>query len=144
MIGDVFGVSRMTVHRRILRVSAVLKRAICRYVHLDNDQQTDQTKRTFFSFAHFPGAVGCIDCTHIRIQAPSVTEGEFVNRKGYHSINVQLICDADLKIINSVIKLPGSVHDARILRQSAVYQAFEEEQAPLAGHLLGDSSYMLR
>ena len=48
VIGDVFGVSRMTVHRCIVRVSAVLKRAICQYVHFDNDQQTDQTKRIFF------------------------------------------------------------------------------------------------
>ena len=139
-----FGVSRMTVHRCIMRVSAVLKRAMCQYVHFDNDKKTDQTKRKFFSVAHFPGVIGCIDCTQIRIQAPSVNEGEFVNRKGYHSINIQLICDADLKVINAVIKWPGSVHDARILRQSAVYQAFEEEQAPLAGHLLGDSGYMLR
>ena len=30
VIGDVFGVSRMTMHRCILRVSAALKRAICR------------------------------------------------------------------------------------------------------------------
>ena len=123
----------MTMHRCILRVSAALKRAICRYVHFDNDQQTDQTKRKIFVVAQFPVVIGCIDCTYIRIHAPSVNEGEIVNRKGYHSINVQLICDADLEILNTVIKWPGSVHDARILRQSAVYQAFEE-QAPLAGH----------
>ena len=104
VIGDVFGVSRMTVHRCIVRVSAVLKRAICRYVHFDNDQETDQTKRNCFAVAQFPGVIGCIDCTHIRIQAPSVNEGEFVNRQAYHSINVQLICDADLKILNAVIK----------------------------------------
>ena len=44
-----------------------------------------------------------------------------------------MICDADLQTINTVIKWPGSVHGARILPQSAVYQAFEE-QAPLAGY----------
>lgn len=41
-------------------------------------------------------AVGCIDCTHIAIVPPK-TEDEiypelaYVNRKGYHSINVQLV-----------------------------------------------------
>ena len=139
-----FGVSRMTVHRCIMRVSAVLKRPCVNMFILTMTKKLIKQSETIFSVAHFPGVIGCIDCTHIRIQAPSVNEGEFVNRKGYHSINIQLICDADLKVIDAVIKWPGSVHDARILRQSAVYQAFEEEQAPLAGHLLGDSGYMLR
>jgi len=35
-----------------------------------------------------------IDCTHVRIHAPPGDyEYTFVNRKGYHSINVQGVCD---------------------------------------------------
>ena len=36
---------------------------------------------------------GCIDGTHIRIQAPSEDEKSYVNRKKYHSINVMAVCD---------------------------------------------------
>jgi hypothetical protein len=43
----------------------------------------------------FPGIIGCVDCTHGNV-APTENEEDFVNHKGYHSINVQLICDADL------------------------------------------------
>lgn len=44
----------------------------------------------------FPGVVGCIDCTHIAIVPPNnqnveIPEYIYVNRKGYHSLNVQLV-----------------------------------------------------
>ena len=37
--------------------------------------------------------IGCVDGSHIRIQGPSDNENDFVNRKGYHSVNVQGVCD---------------------------------------------------
>lgn len=37
-----------------------------------------------------PGVIGCIDGTHIKITAPSNQEWAYVNRKGVHSINVQV------------------------------------------------------
>lgn len=44
----------------------------------------------------FPGAIGCIDCTHVAIISPpkndeNYPEHIYINRKGYHSINVQLV-----------------------------------------------------
>lgn len=39
----------------------------------------------------FPNVVGCVDGTHIKIKAPNVNEGEYVNRTGFHSLNVQVI-----------------------------------------------------
>ncbi|KAG2466220.1 HARB1 nuclease, partial [Polypterus senegalus] len=38
----------------------------------------------------FPNVIGAIDCTHVRIKAPAgPTEPDYINRKSYHSINVQ-------------------------------------------------------
>jgi len=54
------------------------------------------------------------------------------------------MCDADLCITNCVAKWPGSVHDARILRESPIFSAFESIQKPVSGLILGDSGYMLR
>lgn len=50
----------------------------------------------FYDNHRFPGVIGCIDCTHIAIFPPQVhdavnPEHLYVNRKGYHSINVQLV-----------------------------------------------------
>lgn len=44
----------------------------------------------FQNIAGLRGVVGAIDGTHIRISRPHVNEEVYVNRKGYHSINVQV------------------------------------------------------
>lgn len=50
----------------------------------------------FYGEYGFPGVCGCVDGTHIAIVAPKTNddlypEHIYVNRKGYHSLNVQLV-----------------------------------------------------
>lgn len=45
----------------------------------------------FYEKFNFRGAIGVIDCTHVAIIAPDENEHVYVNRKNYHSINVQLV-----------------------------------------------------
>ena len=49
-------------------------------------------KNKFYIHRGFPGIVGCVDRTHVRLQAPTQNENNYVNRKGFHSINVQAVC----------------------------------------------------
>lgn len=42
-------------------------------------------------FLGFPKVLGCVDGTQIRISTPSANEADFVNRKGFHSLNVQVL-----------------------------------------------------
>ena len=44
-----------------------------------------------FYFSEFPNVIGSVDCTHVKIQGPTNNEQDYVNRKGYHSINVQVV-----------------------------------------------------
>ena len=68
----------------------------------------------------FPNVIGCVDGTHIRLhRVPKETENDFVNRKRYHSINVQFIADHTYKFIEVVAEWPGSTHDSFIFSQSA-------------------------
>ncbi len=48
-----------------------------------------------------------------------------MNRKRYHNINVQVVFDANYRILDILAKWPGSVHDARILNGSGVAVLFE-------------------
>ncbi|XP_025091606.1 putative nuclease HARBI1 [Pomacea canaliculata] len=107
-------------------------------------KEADRQKSKFYNIGGFPNVVGCLDATHIRIQAPRNNEHEYLNRKNYHSLNVQFICNADMLFIDVVAKWPGSVHDARILRQSRFFSAFEASPRPVDGTMLADSAYMMR
>lgn len=101
----------------------------------------------FICRPRFPNVIGCIDGTHVRIVAPSTDENAYVNRKGFHSINVQAVCDHDGRFTNINASWPGSVHDAHIFRTSQVRTYMEEgDQARGFEHgvLLGDSGYACR
>ena len=54
----------------------------------------------------FPNVIGAIDCTHVAIRAPSENEFAFINRKHFHYLNVQLICDADMLLTSVVARWP--------------------------------------
>ena len=57
-------------------------------------QEADRQKVKFTRLvgSGFPNVVDCIDGTHVRFQGPTMDEHEYVNRKNYHSINVQVMC----------------------------------------------------
>ncbi|CAM4671930.1 unnamed protein product [Leuciscus chuanchicus] len=108
-----------------------MPRNCLRFIHI---------KEEFYKIAAFPNVIGTVDCTHIRIQRPSgAHEGDYVNRKSFHSVNVQMICDADCLITNLEAKWPGSVHDSRIFRASRIYQRLSLGE--FSGVLLGDKGY---
>ena len=69
----------------------------------------------------FPACAGAIDGTHIPIQTPLENHTDYVNRKSYHSILMQVVVDARYLFRDVVIGWPGSVHDARVLSNSELY-----------------------
>ncbi|KAH1003391.1 hypothetical protein HUJ04_003328, partial [Dendroctonus ponderosae] len=67
--------------------------------------------------------IGLADCTHVAIAAPTGNEYPehiYVNRKHYHSINVQLICNEKLEIMNVDGRFQGSCHYMHIWKQNRV------------------------
>ena len=64
------------------------------------------------------------------------------NRKGWFSLNVQAVCDANRCFTNVVSRWPGSTHDSRIFDNSVLRD--ELEQGKYDGVLLGDAGYALR
>uniref|UniRef100_A0A671Y2E2 Putative nuclease HARBI1 n=1 Tax=Sparus aurata TaxID=8175 RepID=A0A671Y2E2_SPAAU len=90
-------------------VLAAIKSLSRKYIRFPyNDAQQSVIKRQFYEIAGFPNVVGVIDCTHVRLKAPSMNDYAFINRKNYHSINVQVICDAKLSLLNVVASCVGA------------------------------------
>ncbi|XP_029905533.1 putative nuclease HARBI1 [Myripristis murdjan] len=126
-VGDAERLSKATVCREIRRVYLALKNYLNSFVTFPGHLEAQKIKEAFYSIAGFPNAIGAIDCTHVRIQAPSgPVEADYVNRKSFHSLNVQMICDASCLISNIEAKWPGSVHDSRIFRASSLSQRFAQ------------------
>ena len=71
-------------------------------------------KADFFEIANFSNVIGLVGGAQIPIKAPSTDEHLYVCRKGYHSLSVQIICNARLEITAIVSKWPGSRHAAFI------------------------------
>ena len=111
--------------------------------------------------------IGLIDGTHIRIRAPENEPEAYINRKKFHSLNVQvelkkcfslneptlllltlifydiffkLVCDDKLLFTDVVAGWPGSVHDSRVLRNSVLWNT-SAHKFPGDTHLLGDGGY---
>uniref|UniRef100_A0AAZ1XDW7 Putative nuclease HARBI1 n=1 Tax=Oreochromis aureus TaxID=47969 RepID=A0AAZ1XDW7_OREAU len=141
---DDLGLSQSSISRVIRQTLTALSQPniVTQFVSFPLDARTLHThKRAFMDIAGFPGVVGVIDGTHVRIIAPSEDEAVFVNKRNFHSINVQIVFNAACKILDIVAKWPGSTHDARMLSESGIRQLFERRYVPANCHLLGDSGY---
>ena len=104
-IGDSLNVSQSSASRIIdVTTKAILRRLSHKVAFPVEDRVIHRIQRGFYEKFHFPGVVGCIDGTHIRILSPSNFEDAYVNRKGYHSLNIQAIVDDKSTFINVVAR----------------------------------------
>ena len=74
--------------------------------------QMPDIKSSFEEEGGFPGIIGVVDGTHIRIRAPEHEPEAYINRKKFQSINVQLVCD-DNMVFTHVF-----AGDSRVMRNS--------------------------
>nr|CAI5829983.1 unnamed protein product [Callosobruchus analis] len=87
-------VSQSVVSKVITEVSDSLNLTdiMNQYIHMPRSiEECQAMRRRFFQTQSFPGVLGCIDCKHVAGDDPVYPEVAYVNRKGYHSINVQLV-----------------------------------------------------
>ena len=122
VIASPVGISQPSLSQIFTQVLDALLRRTGQYIHFPTTiAQITDIKQDLFQIANFPNVIGAIDCTHIQTLPPSIHKHIYRNRKHTYSMNVQVICDANMTITNVVAKYPGSVHDSFIFRNSAIY-----------------------
>ncbi|CAH0731066.1 unnamed protein product, partial [Brenthis ino] len=138
---DLHGVSQPFISKICKNIAETIARKSHTFIKMPATlREQEEPMQKFRRVANFPIVIGAIDCTHIKIKKPSEDGGQlYINRKGFASINVQVVCDADLKIMDIVTRWRRSVHDSRIFRESRLKQRFEA--GAFSGILLGDSGY---
>ena len=80
---------------------------------------------------NFEHAVGAIDGKHIRITAPSHSGSYFFNYKGYHSVLLLGVVDADYKFIYASVGANGATCDAQVFFYSNLYRALSRNELSL-------------
>ena len=97
-----------------------------------------------------PQTVGAIDGTHLEINSPTGNSKiDYFSRKQRYSISTQAVVGVNLKFLDIATSYPGSIHDVRILRDSALYIQAERNillTEPTDGYkirplLIGDRAY---
>lgn len=146
-VGDDFNtcMSQPTFSRALSEVCLALETIAPQWIKFPlTDAEKQLKKEEFMAKFEFPGVIGCIDGTHVAIVPPQNDEHIYFNRKNYHSKNVQIICDANLLILNVKSNYGGSSHDSFIWRNSNVrvhMQQIYYQQGEHNSWLLGDSGY---
>lgn len=142
-IADRFGISESSVVLSRKRVfSALLNNFKNRLISWPKNENIDAVIDRFQTRNGFNGIVGALDATHIQIKAPKDDPQSYVNRKKYHSLILQSVCDDDMKFLHCFAGFPGSCHDARVLRNSSLWNNGMSIHQDY--HVVADGAYPLR
>lgn len=142
VVSRVFSVPKSTVHRIVHRVAQFIWDNLHRAISFPKPADLDTVGNGFAQLAGTPvlnKAVGAIDGCHVRIKPPSVHRLDYLNYKGFYSINMQGLCDHTGRFLDVFVGYPGSVHDTRILKNSFFYLA--RRYPPNGYFILGDGGY---
>ncbi|KAK5648191.1 hypothetical protein RI129_003083 [Pyrocoelia pectoralis] len=140
-ISDRFNVTYSSVHRCLTRTLKFLlskKKEIIRWPAIET---TNIITNAFRSKQGMVNVIGAIDGSHVEINKPSHNQDSYINRKGYHSLLIQGIVDHSKRFIDVFCGEPGSMHDARLLRKSAIFKKISQNPDYIGQYfLLGDSA----
>jgi len=139
-ISQRFGVAMSTAHGCVQEVTQFLGKLQSTVVSISPDLE-DTAQR--FSRYGFPGVIGAIDGTHVRVLPPALHKADYLNRHGIACINLTAVCDGNGKITYLNVGYTGKVNDARIFNESQLKQLLDSGRISSRFHIIGDAAYGL-
>ncbi len=139
-VSDRFNVTKSSVFRIVRCIChAIVNNLAAQFICWPSGEHLKQVTEQFQRNKGLPHCVGAIDGTHIPIKAPYDNPEQYVNRKKFHSVQLQGVCDADRFFTDVYCAYPWSVHDAHVLPNSPLYQDAER----LESVVFPESTYII-
>lgn len=142
VISTAFDIPRSTIHDIVHRISRAVIGILGQTIRFPRGDQLEEVGAGFSHLAGCPPfsvVVGAVDGCHVRIKPPAANAQCYFNRKLFPSIQLQAICDHRGRFLDIFVGFPGSVHDARVLKNSPVY--VRQLYPPEGKCILGDGGY---
>ena len=116
-------VRRMTIYKFVpLVCKAILKEYL---VCLTDPEDWKKIEERFRNRWNVPHAVSALDGKHIAIKKPKKSGSEYFNYKGYFSVVLLALVDADYKFLWVNVESSGSSSDAQIFNRSKLKRRIE-------------------
>ena len=143
-IANLFDVPKSSVLLCLRRVCSATIRTCCsQFIRFPNSKEDFiNNEQRFGNVRGMQNVLGAIDSSHIPIKAPEQEPAAYINRKGFYSVVLQAVVDSPLMFMDCYAGLPGSVHDARVFKNSPLFDFGAKMCSPNA-FILGDAAYPL-
>ncbi|XP_057307667.1 uncharacterized protein LOC130645634 [Hydractinia symbiolongicarpus] len=124
-----FRISKSTISSIISETCiAIYEQLKIKYLNAPNAQEDWlRIADTFEANWNMPHVIGAIDGKHIRIQCPKFTGTQYYNYKGFFSLVLMAVCDANYCFTMYDVGQFGSNNDSVVLANSAMGKALEED-----------------
>jgi DDE superfamily endonuclease len=139
-IGEKFGEPTTTAYSKIqATLDLFINNMTNLFIKLPTAMEMEELSIKFFSIKRLRGTILAVDGTHLPIFAPKNHSSQYINRKGFYSVTVQIAADPDYLIRDVHGGLPGGSHDAYLFRRSSFINFVERIPEPY--FVIGDAAY---
>lgn len=157
-VGNFLGVTQSTVsHVTWWFIEAMEKKARHYIKWPSKEEDVKEIKSKFEKIQGLPNCCGVIDTTNIRFCQSSgdPTNEVWLDKENHTSMVMQVIVGPEMRFMNVITGLPGSLSDSLLLEDSTFYKLSEEgkrlngknfqlsDEAELREYIIGDAGFPL-
>ena len=128
-VAALFGVGRSTAHQAFKDfVDAALETIVREEIKFPKtSEEFLKASKEFEDLWGFPMAIGAIDGCHVPFRAPKNLSGDFYNYKGWSSVVLLAICDANGQALWIKSGIPGRHSDSGAFKATRLYRKISKE-----------------
>ena len=155
-VAQIYGLSKSCISKWFFAMLPIIIAALPLSINLEDIEANDPKLKSVAqgfknkSTCGIDKCIGAIDGCAVRIRQPSQDDvqnaSNYYNRKGFHALNMQAICDASRRFIWYCCKSAGSTHDSTAFVSTVLYDRLKTGLLNLAAtgyFLIGDEAYAL-